>query len=230
MLEALKKEVYEANMALPAYGLVVFTWGNVSAYDPDSGLLAIKPSGVQYKDLKEADIVLVNLDGLVVEGDYKPSSDTMTHIEIYKAFPNVRGIVHTHSPWATSFAQAGLAIDPFGTTHGDYFYGPVPCTRKMNKAELENAYEVNTGKVIVETFDELNPDHIPAVLVNEHGPFTWGDSAEDAVYHAVVLEEVAKMAYQTRTLRGTSKAEPMQSHLLDKHFLRKHGVDAYYGQ
>jgi len=230
MLEELKQKVYEANMALTEANLVVFTWGNVSAYDPESGLVAIKPSGVKYKDLKPADIVLVDLEGKVVEGDLNPSSDTMTHIEIYKAFGNVRGVVHTHSSWATSFAQAGLAIEPFGTTHGDYFYGPVPCTRKMVREEIEYNYELNTGKVIIETFNGLNPDHIPAVLVNEHGPFTWGSSAEEAVYHAVVLEEVAKMAYRTKMLRENSVTEPMQQLLLDKHFLRKHGADAYYGQ
>ncbi len=230
MLEALKKEVYEANMALPSYGLVVFTWGNVSGYDPESKLMAIKPSGVEYEDLKVEDIVLVNLDGEVVEGRLKPSSDTATHLEIYKNFKDVRGVVHTHSAWATSFAQAGLGVKAYGTTHGDYFYGEVPCTRKMVNDEVVQDYEANTGKVIVETFKDIDPNQIPAVLVNEHGPFTWGKSADEAVYHAVVLEEVAKMAYRTQMLRFTGSAEPMQDLLLDKHYLRKHGKNAYYGQ
>ncbi len=230
MLEKLKQEVYDANMALPEYGLVVFTWGNVSGYDPESGLMAIKPSGVKYKDLKVEDIVLVNMEGEVVEGTLKPSSDTATHIEIYKNFKNVRGVVHTHSSWATSFAQAGKGIQAFGTTHADYFYGSVPCTRKMNKEEVETAYEENTGKVIVETFKDKDPDAVPAVLVNEHGPFTWGSDAHDAVYHAVVLEEVAKMAYRTQMLRMDLNDQPMQQLLLDKHYLRKHGANAYYGQ
>lgn len=227
MLEKLKQEVYEANMMLPEKGLVVYTWGNVSGFDPEAKLMVIKPSGVEYEDLKPEDMVVVDIDGNVVEGMLKPSSDTMTHLELYKAFPNVRGVVHTHSPWATSFAQAGRAVKPFGTTHADYFYGEVPCTRLMNKSEVAEEYEKNTGKVIAETFQELDPDHIPAVLVNEHGPFTWGKDSADAVYHAVVLEEVSKMAYQTMMLH---KSEPMQQLLLDKHFLRKHGKNAYYGQ
>ncbi len=208
--------------------MVVFTWGNVSGFDKASGLVAIKPSGVEYIDLRPEDIVLVDMDGRVVEGALKPSSDTMTHLELYRAFPNVRGIVHTHSPWATSFAQAGIAIKPFGTTHADYFYGEIPCTRLMNESEVVNDYEKNTGIVIAETFQTLNPDYIPAVLVNEHGPFTWGSSPKDAVYHAVVLEEVAKMAHRTMALKVDQK--PMQQLLLDKHFLRKHGPSAYYGQ
>lgn len=230
MLEQLKKEVYEANMALPASGLVVFTWGNVSGFDPESGLVAIKPSGVAYEDLQVEDMVLVNLDGEVVEGRLKPSSDTMTHVELYKKFKDIRGIVHTHSSWATSFAQAGMAIKPLGTTHGDYFYGDVPCTRLMAMDEVQDHYELNTGKVIIETFQGINENHVPAVLVNEHGPFTWGSSPEEAVYHAVVLEEVAKMAYQTLTLKNLEDIKPMQQLLLDKHFLRKHGKGAYYGQ
>lgn len=230
MLEQLKLDVYKANMALPERGLVVFTWGNVSGYDPESGLVAIKPSGVEYEDLKPEDIVLVDLEGHVVEGELKPSSDTMTHLELYKAFKNVRGIVHTHSPWATSFAQAGLSIKPYGTTHADYFYGEIPCTELMEQSEVQNNYEQNTGSVITRAFKGLNPDHIPAVLVNEHGPFTWGTSPADAVYHAVVLEEVAKMAYQTMMLKSLGETKPMQQLLLDKHFLRKHGKDAYYGQ
>lgn len=230
MLEALKLEVYKANMELPKRGLVVFTWGNVSGYDPESGLVAIKPSGVEYEDLKPEDMVVVNLEGKVVEGKLKPSSDTMTHVALYKAFPSLRGIVHTHSPWATSFAQAGQGIIPLGTTHADYFYGEIPCTPLMTKDQVEHDYEYNTGKIIIETFKDKNPEEIPAVLVNEHGPFTWGTSPGDAVYHAVVLEEVAKMAYQTAVLRANGNQQPMQQLLLDKHFLRKHGKNAYYGQ
>lgn len=230
MLEKLKQEVYEANMDLPRQKLVVFTWGNVSAYDEESGLVAIKPSGVDYEDLKPEDIVLVDLEGNVVEGKYKPSSDTMTHVELYKAFKGVKGIVHTHSPWATSFAQAGRGIQPMGTTHADYFYGEIPCTEKMTKAAIEADYEKNTGLVIVERFKDINPLFVPAVLVNEHGPFTWGKSAKEAVYHAVVLEEVAKMAYQTSVLKSMNTDQRMQQDLLDKHFLRKHGANAYYGQ
>jgi len=230
MLEKLKQEVYEANMLLPEYGLVVFTWGNVSGYDLDTGLMAIKPSGVQYRDLRPEDIVLVNMEGQVVEGTMKPSSDTASHIELYKAFPNVNGVVHTHSPWATSFAQAEKGIEAFGTTHADYFYGKIPCTRKMKQEEIQDNYEMHTGKVIVETFEGLNPDDIPAVLVNEHGPFTWGKDPKLAVYHAVVLEEVAKMAYRTESLSNLRSKGQMQETLLDKHYLRKHGKNAYYGQ
>lgn len=230
MLDELKQKVYEANMALPEKNLVVFTWGNVSGYDSDAGLVVIKPSGVEYEDLTPEDMVVVDLDGHVVEGRLKPSSDTMTHLELYKAFPNVKGIVHTHSPWATAFAQAGAGIPALGTTHADYFYGEIPCTRLMNESEVQQDYERNTGKVIRETFQSLDADQIPAVLVNEHGPFTWGTSPEKAVYHAVVLEEVAKMAYRTMNLRRMGAKEPMQQILLDKHFLRKHGRNAYYGQ
>lgn len=230
MLDELKQKVYEANMALPEKNLVVFTWGNVSGYDSDAGLVVIKPSGVEYEDLTPEDMVVVDLDGHVVEGRLKPSSDTMTHLELYKAFPNVKGIVHTHSPWASAFAQAGAGIPALGTTHADYFYGEIPCTRLMNESEVQQDYERNTGKVIRETFQSLDADQIPAVLVNEHGPFTWGTSPEKAVYHAVVLEEVAKMAYRTMNLRRMGAKEPMQQILLDKHFLRKHGRNAYYGQ
>jgi len=230
MLEKLKQEVYEANMDLPRQKLVVFTWGNVSAYDEESGLVAIKPSGVDYEELTVSDIVLVDLEGNVVEGKYKPSSDTMTHVELYKAFKGIKGIVHTHSPWATSFAQAGQGIQPLGTTHADYFYGEIPCTEKMSKEAIQSEYEKNTGIVIIERFKDINPLYVPAVLVNEHGPFTWGKSAKEAVYHAVVLEEVAKMAYQTRVLTSLSNDKRMQQDLLDKHFLRKHGANAYYGQ
>ncbi len=230
MLEALKKRVYDANMALVEYNLVIFTWGNVSEYDMATGLVGIKPSGVAYDVLKPEDIVLVNLDGEVVEGNYKPSSDTATHIEIYKHFKDVRGVVHTHSPWATSFAQAGKPIRALGTTHGDYFYGDIPCTRPMTATEIADEYEKNTGKVIIETFGSINPNEIPGVIVNEHGPFTWGKSPEDAVHNAVVMEEVAKMAYRTQMILASEMDRTLQKELLDKHFLRKHGSKAYYGQ
>ncbi len=230
MLEKLRKEVLEANLELPEKGLVVFTWGNVSGIDRESGLVVIKPSGVEYEDLKAEDLVIVDLDGNVVEGEMNPSSDTATHLALYKAFPSIGGVVHTHSAWATSFAQAGKSILPYGTTHADYFYGAVPCTRPLNKEEIEGEYELETGNVIIETFKNVNPMHIPAVLVNEHGPFTWGKNAADAVYHSVVLEEVAKMAVTTIALKGEAAAQPMQQILLDKHFLRKHGANAYYGQ
>lgn len=228
MLEALKKEVWEANMELPKRGLVVYTWGNVSGIDRESGLVVIKPSGVAYEDLKVEDMVIVDLQGKVVEGSYKPSSDTPTHIELYKAFAEVGGIVHTHSSMAVSFAQAGRSVVAMGTTHADYFYGTIPCTRDLTKEEIEASYEAQTGRVIVETFKGIEPLHIPAVLVKEHGPFTWGKNAMEAVYHSVVLEEVCKMAWQTTLLNHTSVG--MQHDLLDKHFLRKHGAQAYYGQ
>ncbi|MBC5787913.1 MULTISPECIES: L-ribulose-5-phosphate 4-epimerase [Clostridiaceae] len=227
MLEKLKQEVYEANMMLPEYGLVTFTWGNVSAIDRETNLVVIKPSGVEYNKLKAVDMVVLDLDGNVVEGDLNPSSDTPTHLELYRQFKNIKGIVHTHSPWATIWAQSGKSINAYGTTHADYFYGPIPCTRKMTPEEIQSEYELNTGKVIVETFGGSNPDHMPGVLVNSHGPFTWGTDAKNAVHNAVVLEEIAKMAYYTESL---GKTTPMQPELLDKHFLRKHGANAYYGQ
>ncbi len=230
MLSKLKQAVYEANMELPKRGLVVYTWGNVSGIDRDKGLMVIKPSGVEYEDLTPDMMVVVDMDGNVVDGDLKPSSDTATHIELYKAFSEIGGVVHTHSEWATSFAQAGKSIPSFGTTHADYFYGPVPCTRPLTKEEIEEAYEKNTGTVIVETFEGINPIHVPGVVVNEHGPFAWGKDPADAVYHAVVLDEVAKMAFRTMAIRGFEHDQPMQQALLDKHFLRKHGKDAYYGQ
>lgn len=230
MLEKLKKEVYEANMELPKKGLVVFTWGNVSGIDREKGLVVIKPSGVEYDELTAEQMVIVDLEGRVVEGKLKPSSDTATHLALYKAFIEVGGIVHTHSQWATSFAQAGRSILPYGTTHADYFYGPIPCTRPMKKEEITIAYEQETGNVIVETFEGKNPMEVPAVLVHEHGPFTWGKDAEEAVYHSVVLEEIAKMAVTTMQLKGSNENTPMQQMLLDKHFLRKHGAGAYYGQ
>ncbi len=229
MLEALKQQVYEANMELPKKGLVVYTWGNVSGIDRESGLIVIKPSGVEYEEMQVEDMVVVDLEGKVVEGKYKPSSDTPTHVYLYNAFKEIGGIVHTHSNMATSFAQAGRGISALGTTHADYFYGTIPCTRALRVEEIKGEYEKETGKVIVETFEEIDPMSIPAVLVKEHGPFTWGKDALDAVYHAVVLEEVAKMAYQTQLLlqAGTTA---MQRELLDKHYLRKHGANAYYGQ
>lgn len=229
MLEKLKEQVCQANLQLPKHGLVTFTWGNVSEIDRASGLVVIKPSGVAYDDMKPDDMVIVALEtGKVVEGKLKPSSDTPTHLELYKAFPNIGGVVHTHSRWATSFAQAGRGIAPLGTTHGDYFYGEIPCTRKMTPAEIQGEYEKETGLVIKETFQGRNPDSIPAVLVYSHGPFAWGRDAMDAVHNAVVLEEVAFMNIQTMLLMPD--IQPMQPELLDKHYLRKHGKNAYYGQ
>jgi len=228
MLESLKQRVFDANLLLPKYGLVTFTWGNVSGIDRDSGLVAIKPSGVSYEELTADDIVIVDLDGKVIEGKLKPSSDTPTHVELYKAFPHTSGIVHTHSRWAASFAQAGRSIEATGTTHADYFYGTIPCTRLMTYAEIAADYEKETGKVIIETFSDLDPEAIPAVLVHSHGPFCWGKSPEKAVESAVVLEEVAFMQYHALGLNPDLKS--MQKELLDKHFLRKHGKNAYYGQ
>jgi L-ribulose-5-phosphate 4-epimerase len=229
MLEQLKEQVFQANLQLPKHGLVTFTWGNVSGIDREQGLVVIKPSGVSYDDMKAGDMVVVELEtGKKVEGSLKPSSDTATHLELYKAFPNVGGIVHTHSRWATTFAQAGRGIMALGTTHGDYFYGEIPCTRKMTKAEIEGEYEKETGFVITETFRGKDPDAIPAVLVYSHGPFAWGKDPMDAVHNAVVLEEVAFMNFHTMML--APGIPPMQQELLDKHYLRKHGANAYYGQ
>ncbi len=228
MLKDLKEQVWKANMDLPKYGLVTFTWGNVSGIDRDRGLVVIKPSGVPYPDLKPEHMVVLDIEGNKVEGDLKPSSDTATHLVLYNNFKEIGGVVHTHSSWATSFAQAGRGIPALGTTHGDYFYGEIPCTRKMTKEEIEGDYEKETGNVIVETFANINPMEIPGVLVNMHGPFTWGKDAADAVHNAVVLEEVAKMAYRTYVLNPN--IGPMDQNLLDKHFLRKHGANAYYGQ
>lgn len=230
MLEKLKNEVFKANMLLPQFKLITFTWGNVSAIDRESGLIVIKPSGVEYEEMTADDIVVVNLAGEVVEGQLKPSSDTPTHLELYRKFPDIGGVVHTHSSWATSFAQAGRGIQAYGTTHADYFYGEIPCTRAMTEAEIKGAYELETGKVIVETFADRDPNQMPAVLVKNHGPFTWGKDAVDAVHNAVVLENLAKMAYRTESLSAGAKAEPMPQVLLDKHYLRKHGANAYYGQ
>ncbi len=228
MLETLKQRVYEANLLLPKHNLAIFTWGNASEIDRESGIFAIKPSGVDYDKMTPDDMVLMNLDGEIVGGKYKPSSDTPTHLELYKAFQNIGGVVHTHSRWATSFAQAGMGIPPLGTTHADYFYGEIPCTRAMNGAEINGEYEKETGTVIIEAFKNIDPMSIPAVLVKSHGPFTWGTSADDAVHNAVVLEEAAFMAYHALTL---NKGLPsMDETLLDKHYLRKHGANAYYGQ
>lgn len=228
MLEELKQIVFEANMSLPKYGLVTFTWGNVSAIDRQTGLVVIKPSGVPYETMKAADMVVVDLNGNIIEGTLRPSSDTPTHLVLYKAWQDVGSIVHTHSSMATSWAQAGRSIPPYGTTHADYFYGDIPCTRKLNQAEVDGAYEVETGHVILETFAGKNPVHIPGVLVNDHGPFSWGKDAHESVHNAVVLEEVARMAYQTNVL--SPDPAPADAHLINRHFLRKHGANAYYGQ
>ena len=230
MLEELKKAVYEANMLLPKYGLVTFTWGNVSAIDRESGLFVIKPSGVEYESMKPEDMVVMDLNGNRVEGKLRPSSDTPTHLELYKAFPEIGGIVHTHSSYATSWAQAGRSIPCYGTTHADYIYGEVPCVRCLTKEEIDEAYETNTGKLIVSEFKRRKKEimAVPAVLCKNHGPFTWGKDAKDAVHNAVVLEEVAKMAYRTESIN--SKVEPAPQELQDKHYYRKHGAGAYYGQ
>ncbi len=231
MLEQLKQQVYEANMLLPKYGLITFTWGNVSGIDRTSGYIVIKPSGVEYEDMKPEDMVVVDLDGNRIEGNLNPSSDTATHIELYKAFPSVGGIVHTHSRWATTFAQSGRGIPALGTTHADYFYGEIPCTRQMTPEEIAGAYEKETGTVIIERFkkNNLDPHDIPGVVVYSHGPFTWGSDPANAVHNAVVLEEVAFMAWHNLVLSG-GNIPPMQQELLDKHYLRKHGKNAYYGQ
>ena len=230
MLEELKKEVYEANMMLPKHGLVTFTWGNVSGIDRESGLFVIKPSGVEYEKLKWEDMVVVDLEGNKVEGDYKPSSDTATHVEIYKAFPEIGGIVHTHSSWATSWAQAGRGIPCYGTTHADYMYGEIPCVRNLTKEEIDAGYEKNTGVLIVDYFKENNIDVVamPAVLCKNHGPFAWGKDAHEAVHNAVVLDEVAKMAARCEMINPKNKPAPQE--LQDKHYFRKHGANAYYGQ
>jgi L-ribulose-5-phosphate 4-epimerase len=230
LLEQLKQEVLEANLLLPKHGLVTFTWGNVSGIDREKGLVAIKPSGVAYEEMKAEDLVVLDLNGNVVEGRLRPSSDTPTHIALYNAFPSIGGIVHTHSPWATSWAQAGKPIPALGTTHADYFYGEIPCTREMTNEEIKGAYELETGNVIIETFrtKDINPSYMPGVLVHSHAPFCWGKNADNAVHNAVVVEEVAKIAYQTRNLN--QNVTPMNQVLLDKHFLRKHGANAYYGQ
>jgi len=229
MLERLKEQVYQANLLLPRHGLVSFTWGNVSGIDREHGLVVIKPSGVSYDDLQAKHMVVVQLEtGEVIDGKFKPSSDTPTHLELYQAFPKIGGVVHTHSRWATSFAQAGRGIAALGTTHADYFYGEIPCTRPMTISEIQGKYEKETGLVIKETFQDKDPDTIPGVLVHSHGPFACGKDAMDAVHNAVVMEEVAIMNFHTLLL--TPDLPPMQQELLDKHYLRKHGANAYYGQ
>lgn len=228
MLEELKKVVYEANMELPKYGLVTFTWGNVSAIDRESGLFVIKPSGVDYDKLSLEDMVVMDLEGNRVEGRYNPSSDTATHLEMYKAFPKIGGIVHTHSAWATSWAQAGRGIPCYGTTHADYMYGEIPCLRCLTKEEIDGAYEKNTGLLIVDYFKDKEYMAVPACLCKNHGPFAWGKDAKEAVHNAVVLEEVAKMAARTEMINPEVKPAPQE--LQDKHYLRKHGANAYYGQ
>lgn len=227
MLEKLKEEVLEANLDLVKQNLVIYTWGNVSGIDSERGLVVIKPSGVDYDVMKAEDMVVVDLEGNVVEGRLRPSSDTPTHLVLYKAFPQVGGIVHTHSTYATAWAQAGMGIPPLGTTHADYFHGQVPCTPDLTQEMIAGDYEAETGNIIVETFADLDPVHTPAVLVKNHGPFTWGRDAAQAVYHARVLEEVARMAQLTFSLNPSAG---MSKDLIDKHFLRKHGPNAYYGQ
>ncbi|WP_108651382.1 L-ribulose-5-phosphate 4-epimerase [Dongshaea marina] len=229
MFHSLKERVLAANLQLPKYGLVTFTWGNVSEIDRQKGVIAIKPSGVAYSVLSSQDIVILDLKGNIIEGELNPSSDTATHLELYRAFPHIGGIVHTHSRHATAWAQAGLDIPALGTTHADYFYGDIPCTRQLTPQEIQSDYEQNTGKVIVETFNQrdLDPSAVPSVTVMGHAPFSWGKDAQDAVHNAVVLEEVAAMALSTRTLNHNIE---IQQELSDKHYNRKHGCDAYYGQ
>ena len=230
MLEELKIKVFEANMELPKRNLVTYTWGNVSGIDREAGLFVIKPSGVDYDIMTPDDMVVMDLEGNRVEGKYKPSSDTPTHLELYKRYEEIGGIVHTHSPEATSWAQAGRGIPLYGTTHADYFYGEIPCARSLTPEEIDEAYEKNTGLVIIETFDErgLNPMYTPGVLCTNHGPFTWGKEAAEAVHNAVVLEEVAKMALKTELINPAVNTAP--DCIRDKHFFRKHGENAYYGQ
>lgn len=227
MLEELKKKVFKANIELVQHGLVIFTWGNVSARDPESGLVVIKPSGVSYDEMKAEHMVVVDMQGNVVEGDLKPSSDTATHLVIYKDFPGVGGVVHTHSTYATAWAQAGCDIPNIGTTHADYFSQGIPCTRMMTQKEVEGAYELETGNVIVERFQGIDPKHVPGVLVCNHGPFSWGKDADEAVHNAVVMEQCAKMAHIAFQVNPDLQMNP---HLITKHFFRKHGPDAYYGQ
>lgn len=228
MLEELKRQVYKANMELPKRGLVTYTWGNVSGIDREAGLFVIKPSGVDYDSLRPEDMVVMSLEGEKVEGDLNPSSDTATHLELYKAFWEIGGVVHTHSSMATAWAQAGRELPCYGTTHADYFYGTIPCTRNLTKEEIEEGYEKNTGLVIIETFKGKNPVYVPGVLCKNHGPFTWGKDAAEAVHNAVVLEEVAKMNLYTEMLNPRAGEAPQ--YMQDKHFMRKHGPNAYYGQ
>ncbi len=228
MLEELKQKVLEANLSLPKYNLVTFTWGNVSGIDREKGLIVIKPSGVEYDVMTIDDMVVLDLEGNVVEGNLNPSSDTPTHIELYKAFPEIGGVIHTHSTWATSWAQAGRAIPAYGTTHADYFYGPIPCTRQLTPEEVERAYEKETGTVIIEAFEGIDPMAVPGVVVYKHGPFAWGKTPKEAVHNAVVMETVANMAYHREQINPD--CEPIEQYLLDKHYMRKHGPNAYYGQ
>lgn len=230
MLETLKEIVFKANLELVEQKLVIYTWGNVSGYDPEKKLIVIKPSGVSYDTMKAEDMVVVDLEGNVIEGDKRPSSDTPTHIELYKKYPALRGVVHTHSEWATSFAQAERSIPVYGTTHCDYFYGEIPCTRQLSNEEIQTEYEKNTGLVIIDTLSNLDIDplQVPGINVGHHGPFTWGTSPSDAVHNAKVMEEVAKMAFRAEQLNPATR--PVKQELLDKHYLRKHGKNAYYGQ
>ncbi|MRS16804.1 L-ribulose-5-phosphate 4-epimerase [Enterobacteriaceae bacterium RIT691] len=227
-MQQLKEQVLEANLALPRFGLVTFTWGNVSAIDCERGRVAIKPSGVSYEGMCAEDIVVVDLQGHVIDGKWRPSSDTATHLALYRRYPSLGGIVHTHSTHATAWAQAGLAIPALGTTHADYFYGDIPCSRPLSEAEVQSHYELNTGNVIIETLGEREPLHMPGVVVYQHGPFCWGKNADEAVHNAVVMEEVAKMAWISRGINPQLK--PIDHYLMNQHYLRKHGPDAWYGQ
>lgn len=232
MLKTLKEQVYEANMLLPKHHLVTFTWGNVSGINREKGLFVIKPSGVPYQELKPEDMVVIDLEGRQAEGKLAPSSDTPTHAELYRRFPQIGGVVHTHSRWATIWSQAGRDIPPYGTTHADYIYGPVPCLRALSREETERAYELETGRVIASHFEEngVDPLHVPCVLVRSHGPFAWGKNALEAVHNAVVLEEVAMMAWHTEALPQSAPIPQMPAYIMEKHFQRKHGPNAYYGQ
>ncbi len=227
-MQKLKQQVFEANMELPRYGLVTFTWGNVSAIDRQRGLVVIKPSGIAYESMTVDDMSVVDLQGHVVEGRWRPSSDTATHLALYRRYPDLGGVVHTHSTHATAWAQAGLAIPALGTTHADYFFGDIPCTRALSAQEVDEAYELNTGQVIIETLGEANPLHTPGIVVYQHGPFAWGKDAHEAVHNAVVMEEVARMAWIARGINP--QLQPIDSWLMNKHFQRKHGPNAYYGQ
>lgn len=227
-MQQLKQQVFEANMDLPRYGLVTFTWGNVSAIDRQRGLVVIKPSGIAYESMTVDDMSVVDLQGHVVEGRWRPSSDTATHLALYRRYPDLGGVVHTHSTHATAWAQAGLAILALGTTHADYFFGDIPCTRALSAQEVDEAYELNTGQVIIETLGEANPLHTPGIVVYQHGPFAWGKDAHEAVHNAVVMEEVARMAWIARGINP--QLQPIDSWLMNKHFQRKHGPNAYYGQ
>lgn len=227
-MQQLKQRVFEANMALPRHGLVTFTWGNVSAIDRERQCIFIKPSGVAYEQMSADDMVVADMNGAVIEGKYRPSSDTATHLALYKQYPELGGVVHTHSTHATAWAQAGFSIPALGTTHADYFFGDIPCTRALTAQEVQGEYELNTGKVIIETLGEGNPLHTPGIVVYQHGPFAWGKDVDDAVHNAVVMEEVARMAWIAHVINPALK--PIDSYLMNKHFQRKHGAHAYYGQ